>query len=230
MISAGVSSITKPSLYFDAKLYTGTGALQTINTFGFEPGLLWIKDRTSANSHGIFGNGSGNSSGTLTFTKGVNLFGNASVLGTLSKGGGTFVIDHPLDPQNMLLYHSFVESPEPKNIYDGNATLGQDGSVTIELPAYFLALNQDFRYLASPVGDAMPNLHLAEEVHQKYFNLVGPAVFSIAGGKPGGTISWQITGNRHDPFILAHPIVVEVEKGPGALYDKGQCLVPSLCL
>ncbi len=167
---------------------------------------------------------------TLTFTSGVNLFGNASVLGSLSKGAGTFVIDHPLDPQNMLLYHSFVESPEPKNIYDGNATLGQDGSITIELPAYFLALNKDFRYLASPVGDAMPDLHLDEEVHHKYFDLFGPAVFSISGGKAGGEISWQITGNRHDPFILAHPIVVEVEKGPGQLYDNGQCLVPSLCL
>ena len=46
--------------------------------------------------------------------------GNLSVKGTISKGGGSFKIDHPLDPENKYLYHSFVESPDMKNIYDGN--------------------------------------------------------------------------------------------------------------
>jgi hypothetical protein len=36
--------------------------------------------------------------------------GNVSVNGNLSKNGGSFKIDHPLDPSNHL-YHSFVESP-----------------------------------------------------------------------------------------------------------------------
>jgi hypothetical protein len=37
--------------------------------------------------------------------------GDATVTGSLSKGGGSFRIDHPLDPAGKYLYHSFVESP-----------------------------------------------------------------------------------------------------------------------
>jgi hypothetical protein len=46
--------------------------------------------------------------GAVTITETSNVTGLASVLGALSKGSGTFVIDHPLDPKNKLLYHSFV--------------------------------------------------------------------------------------------------------------------------
>jgi len=38
--------------------------------------------------------------------------GDVEVTGSLSKGGGSFKIDHPLDPENKYLYHSFVESPD----------------------------------------------------------------------------------------------------------------------
>ncbi|QVQ38184.1 hypothetical protein KHQ08_09485 [Pseudochrobactrum algeriensis] len=37
-------------------------------------------------------------------------WGNLIVPGTLSKGGGTFLIDHPLDPLNRNLRHGFVEA------------------------------------------------------------------------------------------------------------------------
>jgi hypothetical protein len=50
------SSITKPNNYFDAKTYTGTGAATSTwsGFLNFQPALVWIKDRTSANAHGIF--------------------------------------------------------------------------------------------------------------------------------------------------------------------------------
>ena len=38
----------------------------------------------------------------------------------LSKSIGTFKIDHPLDPANKYLSHSFVELPDMMNIYNGN--------------------------------------------------------------------------------------------------------------
>ena len=49
--------------------------------------------------------------------------GKVNVTGTLTKAGGSFIIDHPLDPANKYLSHSFVESPDMKNIYDGIAVL-----------------------------------------------------------------------------------------------------------
>ncbi len=160
--------------------------------------------------------------GAVTITENSSITGLASVVGALSKGSGTFVIDHPLDPKNKLLYHSFVESPDVKNIYDGIVVLDENGEALIELPSYFLALNKDFRYLATPVGQPMPDLHLSKEVRKKYLNLVGDPVLRIGGGVPNGKVSWQVTGIRHDVFIQMNPIIPEVEKGPDQLVDKGE--------
>ena len=49
--------------------------------------------------------------------------GDVDVEGTLSKSAGSFKIDHPLDPANKYLYHSFVESPDMMNVYNGVITL-----------------------------------------------------------------------------------------------------------
>ena len=74
------------------------------------------------------------------------------VSGTLSKGSGTFKIDHPLDPANKVLSHSFVESPDMMNIYNGNVTTDAGGTVIVELPDYFEALNRDPRYQLTVIG------------------------------------------------------------------------------
>ena len=161
----------------------------------------------------------------VTLTKSSTVTGTARIGGALTKGSGTFVIDHPLNPKNWLLYHSFVESPDVMNIYDGIITLDKNGEATIELPAYFLALNKDFRYLATAVGQQMPSLYLSSEVKKRFFGS-GLPVMKIAGGVPNGKVSWQVTGIRHDVFIEQNPIVPEVEKGPDQLVDKGQYLFP----
>ena len=129
--------------------------------------------------------------------------GNVNVTGTLSKGGGSFKIDHPLDPANKYLYHSFVESPDMMNIYNGNVTLDANGEAWVELPAYFEALNKDFRYQLTCIG-GFPPVYIAQEITGNRFK--------IAGGSPGMKVSWQVTGIRHDPFAEAHRIEVEVEK------------------
>ena len=129
----------------------------------------------------------------------------------------------------MLLYHSFVESPDVMNLYDGIATLDDNGEVTIELPSYFMALNREFRYLATPLGSPMPNLYISGEVKKKWLGLFGDIVFSIAGGVRNGRVSWQVTGIRHDPLIEQNPIIPEVRKGPKALINVGVCLFAPLC-
>src|SRR5580692_507805 len=63
--------------------------------------------------------------------------GNVDVDGNLSKAGGSFKIDHPLDPANKYLYHSFVESPDMKNIYDGKVTTDANGDAVVTLPKWF---------------------------------------------------------------------------------------------
>jgi len=140
------------------------------------------------------------------FTGNVQIQGNLSASGSLSKGSGEFKIDHPLDPENKYLHHSFVESPDMMNIYNGNAILDEHGRAWVELPDWFGALNKDFRYQLTPVGAPGPDLFIAEEVSDNRFQ--------IAGGPPGMKVSWQVTGIRQDPYANLHRIPVEEEKSP----------------
>jgi hypothetical protein len=130
--------------------------------------------------------------------------GNVEVTGTLSKGGGSFKIDHPLDPQNKYLCHSFVESPDMMNIYNGIIVLDKNGEAWVELPTWFEALNEDFRYQLTAIGAPGPNLYIAQKINNNRFR--------IAGGVTGMEVSWQVTGIRHDPFAKVHRIAVEENK------------------
>jgi hypothetical protein len=143
---------------------------------------------------------------------------NVSITGSVAKGSGTFVIDHPLDPENKLLYHSFVESPDVLNIYDGIAALDERGEAVVRLPDYYEALNGNTQYFLRPLAESMQDLHVKEKVRENRF--------LIAGGAPGGEVSWMVTGVRKDPYILANPIVPEVRKGPDALARAGEYLFP----
>ena len=139
------------------------------------------------------------------------------VSGLLTKSGGGFKIDHPLDPAKRYLTHSFVESPDMKNVYDGRATLDARGETTVELPGYFEALNRDLRYQLTPLGGAAPELHVKSEVAKGRFR--------IAGGQPGQEVCWQVTGTRQDAFAEAHRIVVDEAKPAAA---RGLYLHPQL--
>ncbi len=147
----------------------------------------------------------------------AEFYGNVNVSGTLTKSGGSFKIDDPLDPANKYLSHSFVESPDMKNIYDGVVTLDANGQAAVALPAWFGAVNRDFRYQLTSIGAPGPNLYIASEVSSN--------VFKIAGGAPGGKVSWQVTGIRQDPWANAHRIPVE-ELKPAP--ERGTYLAPEL--
>ena len=137
------------------------------------------------------------------FSGNVKITGNLAVSGTVSKGGGSFRIDHPLDPEHKYLYHSFVESPDMMNIYNGVVTLSRRGNALVKLPDWFDVLNRDFRYQLTCIGGFAP-VYIASEVMGNQFK--------IAGGRPGMKVSWQVTGIRKDAFANEHRIPVEEEK------------------
>ena len=155
--------------------------------------------------------GAGTQSGLAAF-----FLGNVQVIGNLSKAGGSFQIDHPLDPQNKYLYHSFVESPDMMNIYNGNVTTDSSGIALVTLPDWFEALNSDFRYQLTVVGQFAQAI-VASKITQNRF--------VIRTDKPGIEVSWQVTGIRHDAWADAHRIPVEVEKSAA---EKGRYLHPEL--
>ncbi len=142
--------------------------------------------------------------------------GDVIVTGTLSKGGGSFRIDHPLDPADRVLSHSFVESPDMMNIYNGTARLDASGEAEVILPDYFEALNRDFRYQLTAIGGPAPWLHIADEIAENRFR--------IAGGPAHGRVSWQVTGVRQDPWAEANRIRVEEDKPPE---DRGRYIHPT---
>lgn len=129
--------------------------------------------------------------------------GPVEVVGYLTKTGGGFKIDHPLNPADKYLTHSFVESPDMKNVYDGVVVLDGDGSAWVDLPEWFEALNRDFRYQLTCIGGFAP-VYIAQEIRDNRFQ--------IAGGEPGMKVSWQVTGIRQDAYAEAHPLPVEEDK------------------
>ena len=143
-------------------------------------------------------------------------WGDLDVVGTLSKGAGSFKIDHPLDPANKYLYHSFVESPDMMNVYNGNIITDAQGFATVTLPDYFMTLNKDFRYQLTVIGTFAQAI-----VKEKISN----NRFVIQTNQPNVEVSWQVTGIRQDKFAEKNRIVPEVDKAPE---DRGYYLHPEL--
>ena len=48
------STIPKPSLHFNTKLYTGNGSTNAQTGVGFQPDFTWIKARSNAENHNLF--------------------------------------------------------------------------------------------------------------------------------------------------------------------------------
>ena len=144
----------------------------------------------------------------------VTINGSLNVTGAISKGSGSFKIDHPLDPKNKFLFHSFVESPDMKNIYDGTVITDAMGIAEVKLPSYFEALNKDFRYQLTAIGQFAQAI-ISEKIRNN--------IFKIKTDKPHVEISWQVTGIRKDAFAEKYPIIPEVEKTGN---EKGNLLYP----
>jgi hypothetical protein len=129
--------------------------------------------------------------------------GDVVITGNLAKGGGSFKIDHPLDPENKYLSHSFVESPDMMNIYNGNITTDANGDAVVELPEYFQALNRDFRYQLTVIGTFADSI-VAEKITDNHFR--------IKTNLPNIEVSWQVTGVRQDAYANRNRIAVEEDK------------------
>lgn len=157
-IGIGVQPPTQPTgsfnKYLRAKLH--------INMYSGSGEGPWLPKATVENrSTAIlvnYGSGSANSALSTNFYVSASgntyMRGNLQVGGTISKGGGSFDIEHPDPSKEMgwILRHSFVESPtRGDNIYRYNVTTTQENlQSTITLPDYFKYLNENIQVWVNP--------------------------------------------------------------------------------
>jgi hypothetical protein len=134
----------------------------------------------------------------------------------VSRNVNSSIIDHPLDPENKLLCHSSVDSPDMMNIYNGNVFLDHNGEAIIYLPEYFESYNKDFKYQLTCIG-GFAQVYIASKIENNSF--------MIAGGNEGLEVSWQITGVRKDLYAENNRLKAEVEKEN---LDKGLYLHPEI--
>jgi hypothetical protein len=168
---------------------TGNGVVGIAET-GSDPFGVWGQD-TSGFGFAVVSTGPALVTGDLT------------VEGAIFAGTKDFRIDHPLDPANKYLYHASVESSEMMNIYTGNVTTDAQGEATVKMPSWFEAINTDFRYQLTVMGQFAQAI-----VGRKIEN----NQFTIRTSVPNVEVSWQVTGVRHDAYATAHPLVVEQAK------------------
>ena len=171
----------------------------------------------SGQTYGLYGNAEVPDAFGLYSNGKAHIEGDLEVTGSISKAGGTFRIDDPLDPADGYLVHSFVESSEMLTVYSGTTDLDANGRATVTLPRWFEALNGDVRYQLTAVGAPGPSLHVQRPLSD--------GRFVIAGGPAGLQVSWLLTAARKDPWALAHPIVVQQRKPAD---ERGLYLHPDL--
>lgn len=196
---------------FNVDIGTFTGLISFVDT---PPAV----DAVPAGSNGIIGVDPVN--GLTLSTKGqaydiffltdagnsVNVYGNFDVGGTLTKGAGSFRIDHPLKPKTHYLQHSFTESPEMLNIYRNNDEI-IGGECFIKMPDWFIPLNgkdkNDYSYQLTSIGQ-QNDLWVKKEMDED-----GEIIFA---GEKDGKFSYIITAIRHDEYAENHRIEVEIKK------------------
>ena len=126
--------------------------------------------------------------------------GAVSIPGSLSKGSGSFKIDHPLPEKanSHFLVHSFIEGPQADLIYSGKVELA-NGIASINIDTHsgmtegtFVALCRDIRCFTNNESD--------------WDNVRGSVtgnILTIECQNPNSnaTISWMVIGERQDKHM-----------------------------
>jgi hypothetical protein len=147
--------------------------------------------------------------------------GNLTISGTLSKAAGTFLIDHPLDPENFNLIHGFVEAPRYDLIYRGRVQL-KNGEAVVDIDqasnmkaGTFAALTQNVQFLP-PYNES----DSWDRVRVRPRSLTdGKFILECENNQSSDFVTWTVIAERNDAYIRhtdgtdddGH-LIVEVEK------------------
>jgi hypothetical protein len=125
---------------------------------------------------------------------------NLTVAGALSKGSGSFKIDHPLPAKTEThnLVHSFIEGPQADLIYRGKVVL-VDGSATVNIDTVSGMTEGTFVLLNTNTQCFTSN----ESGWTAVKGSVSGNTLTITSQEScTDTISWMVVGERHDQHML----------------------------
>jgi len=187
--------------------YVPSGSGTNCGVYGYVYGSV------GSNNYGVYGYATGGSTNWAGYFN-----GNVNITGSISKGSGSFLIDHPLDPLNKTLRHNFVESPENLCMYRGKVKLDANGAAAVNMPDYFKALTKEDEATVTltPIGQH-PFL-TSYEWNEDF------SAFTVYGN-PNSEVSYQVLADRDDPVIHQLYKPVEEDKGNGN-FTKGKLLYP----
>jgi hypothetical protein len=146
----------------------------------------------------------------------IDSSGSVAIAGALSKGSGSFKIDHPLKPDTHHLVHSFVEAPQADNIYRGKSKL-ENGMATVNIDeaarmteGTFIALNTNVQcFTTNESGWCCVRGSVDGNI----------LTIEAKDADCQDTISWMVIGERHDQHMLETEwtdengrVIVEPEK------------------
>ena len=166
------------------------------NGGGFYSGDLILQSRPAVNSRSIrFFTGN-----TTAERMTIDAAGAVNIVGSLSKGSGSFKIDHPLPSKTDThhLVHSFVEGPQADNLYRGTVSL-VEGSATVNLDTAggmsegtFVCLNTNVQCFTSN-----------ESGWTAVKGSVSGNVLTITAQETcEDVVSWMVVGERCDQHML----------------------------
>ena len=149
---------------------------------------------------------------------GIAVRGNSVFVGSVSKGGGSFRIDHPLPEKKdtHFLLHSFIEGPTPDLIYRGVVTL-VNGTAVINIDEVSDMTEGTFVLLNKRVQCFTTN----ESGWDLTKGKVKGNILTITSQNSESTdeISWMVVGERNDEWMQNSDmtdengkIIVEKEK------------------
>ncbi|MBS1714587.1 MAG: hypothetical protein JST30_09655 [Armatimonadetes bacterium] len=232
---AGVTSIAARFIGKTMGLHSraeSTGQTQTVGVQGESTstdgiGVWGLASRTTSSSYGVFGDSKSTTNGTGVFGVaagqglGVGVYGrglSTTGFGVFSDGrtGATgtksFVIDHPLDPENRYLLHYSAEGPEPRNVYQGSVVTDSTGYATVRLPSYYESINRDPLIQLTVIDGS------ADFVMVKVVRKVDNGRFQIRTSKPRVEVNWRVDAVRNDRWVQkfgheVEPVKPEIARG-----------------
>jgi len=167
---------------------SGFGAITARGPSTSERGVLKLSVNRSNGGGGIIG-------------LQVNNDGSVTVAGALSKGSGSFKIDHPLESKKEThnLVHSFIEGPQADNIYRGVTTL-VNGSATINIDTVSGMTEGTYVLLNTNTSCFTSNETDWDAVKGSVSG--NTLTITCQNSSSTATVSWLVIGERQDQHMI----------------------------